>query len=35
MNDLMKQARKMQEEMMKSQQELENKIFSPAPAAAW
>jgi len=28
MNDLMKQARKMQEEMMKSQQELENKIFS-------
>lgn len=28
MNDLMKQARKMQEEMMKSQQELENKTFT-------
>ena len=27
MNNLMKQAQKMQQEMMKSQQELENKIF--------
>lgn len=28
MNDLMKQAKKMQEQMMKSQQELEDKLFS-------
>ncbi len=27
MNNLMKQAQKMQQEMMKSQQELENKVF--------
>lgn len=28
MNDLMKQAKKMQEQMLKSQQELEDKLFS-------